>query len=92
MYDDKDFNELEVDASVLRIGDGPIRVRVDMGYSKEVKGTGIWVKPSLSLEVPVPDDEDVNEYINKVVSYLSPKLKEIETNILRLNGFNPKVK
>lgn len=85
-----EFNEMEVNASVLRIGGGPVRVRVDMGYSKEVKGTGVWVKPSLSLEVPVPEDEDVNEYIDKIASFLSPKLKELEANIMRLSGFGPK--
>lgn len=77
------------DIKTLRTGEGSVRIRISMGYSREVPLTGIWVKPSIDLEVTQPLDVETDEYIRMIVNYLTPKLKELEKHLVKLAGFNP---
>lgn len=78
------------EVKVLPVGEGQVRIGIHMGYSREVPNTGIYVKPSIYLEVPKPLDYELDEYVSMIIEHLSPKLKEIERQLMRLAGFSVK--
>lgn len=75
------------EVKVLPVGEGQVRVGIQLGYSREVPNTGIYVKPSIYLEVTKPVDIELDEYVAMIIDHLSPKVKDIERQLMRLAGF-----
>lgn len=76
---------LEEEVTTLRVGDGPVRVRISLGYSKEVQD--VWIKPGFSIEVLVPEDADVDDYIeNELAPYVRRKLLMRKKEVMRGAG------
>ncbi len=82
---ERDGTYINTTKTVLPVGDGPVRVAFGMGFSRDVKG--VWLKPSVFMEVPVPDGMDVNEYIDMFFKpHIQYRLYEVFEELMILNG------
>ena len=74
----------EKQVKVLPVGDGPVRVQIGMGFSREIDK--VWIKPSILVEVPKPDDMTLEEYIEMTSEYVIDKLADRLDELCRMNG------
>lgn len=79
---------IEQEVVKLRVGDGPVRVRIGLAYSQEVRD--VWIKPRFDIEVTVPEDVDVDDYIEKELApYAKRKLIKRVRQIESTAGIPP---
>lgn len=76
----------ERQVKVLPVGNGPVRVQIGMGFTREIDG--VWIKPNVLVEVPKPGDITLEEYIDMTSEYAIDKLVDCLDDLCEMNGIS----
>lgn len=68
--------------------DAPIRIRVDLGYTKRIENAGeeYWIKPNVSVEVELAEGVGVSQGVEELSKYVQKAVQRRERQLSKLLG------
>lgn len=78
------------EVKTLIVGEGEIRVGIGLGYSAQV-ADGMWLKPSIYVEVPAPKGVEIAEFTVQVLEFAEVQLIEVYDKLYQLLGLEDRL-